>query len=230
MAIRYARAMAAPAFLAVFLVSACAGTKVGSIQQSTTYNAIDVPRTIAVVVNNQSPPPRKEKHRARQLADATKATQVLATNLQQTLTAHHLQVVPIDRQPDLILRCDITDVTGGNEAVRVLIGYGAGKAVLKVDVSLIDPSTQAQPLLTFQADSTTGGMPGSGYGLASGNAVQAGGAALGLPKAMKQGLDQELDATTKSIDGQLNKYFAARNWPYVSIGQTAEKKNFNPFW
>jgi hypothetical protein len=202
--------------VAVLLLAACAGTQVNSINSSAISVGTPLPRTVAVIVENHSPAPSRDSRRAGQLADANQAVAGLTDSLQKMMSTRHLIVVAANQHPNLILRCNIVDVRSGNEVLRVLVGYGAGRAVLQTHVSLAASTALTQPLLAFETSSTTGRLPGASAGLASGSGLSAGGAALGIPGAMKQGLARELSQTTEHIDDELGKYFVAQNWPYVT--------------
>jgi hypothetical protein len=104
--------------------------------------------------------------------------------------------------------------------LRVLIGYGAGRAELRTKVTLLGSTGTTQPLVTFDTESTTGKMPGAGFGLASGQALAAGGAALSVPGAMRQGLGLEVNDSVEHIDNELGKYFKSQHWQY-STGNAA---------
>ncbi len=156
-----ARSMRALSLSAALIISACAGTKVADVNSSSAVVGPALPRTVAVMVENDSTPPRKEKHRAKQLADAQQASAALEAGLSQVLAERHLVVVSETQRPDLILRCNILDVRGGNTALRVIFGYGAGKAILKVRMTLVDTAAPSQPLLAFDVNSTTGRAPGA---------------------------------------------------------------------
>ena len=205
---------------AVLLLAACAGTQVNGINSSAISVGTPLPRTVAVIVENHSPAPNRDSRRAGQLADANQAVAALKDSLQKIMSTQHLIVVTVNEHPDLILQCSIVDVRSGNEALRVLVGYGAGRALLRTHVSLVASTALTQPLLAFETSSTTGRLPGASAGLASGSGLAAGGTALGLPGAMKQGLALELSQTTEHIDDELGKYFLAQNWPYGTSRNT----------
>ncbi len=189
-------------------VTGCAGTKVGPVASRAPNNALEPPRTIAVIVENNSPAPKKASKREGQLADAQTTLTMLSESMTKLLAARQISAVPAGMPADLILRCRILDVSGGNKALRVLIGYGAGKAVLRVGVSLYDPKAESDtPLLSFETNGTTGKMPGPGF---TTRAL----VGDGLNALKKDGLPKEVDQATESIDQQLAKYFLARNWPY----------------
>ena len=100
----------------------------------------------------------------------------------------------------------------------MLVGYGAGKATLKVHVALVELINTSPPLLAFDVTSTTGGAPGAtaglGVGTAVSSAVSLAGSALGVPGKMKQGLVPELATTAERVDDELANYFRAHEWPY----------------
>jgi hypothetical protein len=210
----------------IFSMTGCAGTKVGKVATEAPHTILIPPRTIAIIVENDSPPSKRVSRRAEQLTNVQNAAMSLSESIPRLLASRNLVVVPAGQRADLVLRCRILNVRSGNEALRVLIGYGAGKAVLQVAVSLIDPNTwDAPPLLSFETSSTTGGMPGAGLGIAgglgSGNALAVIGPAVGVRGALKQGLAQEVDQTTDRIDQELDKYFMTQNWSYAKPVSTS---------
>jgi hypothetical protein len=218
---------------AAVLVAGCAGTEVGSVANAAPDTALRPPRTVAVVIEDDGQAPERASHRERQDADARETAAALTQSLSALLGTRRLVSVPPGRRADLTLYCHLLDVRDGNTALRTLVGFGAGKAVLRVGVALSDTRTRARsPLLRFETDSTTGGMPGAGLGLASGigggNALALGGAAAEVPGALTQGLAREVAQTTTRIDEQLGLYFAAQHWPYVvpvpsSLGGSADR-------
>ncbi|MEW6344263.1 MAG: DUF4410 domain-containing protein [Paraburkholderia sp.] len=205
---------------AALTLVACAGTKVKDVQSTSNTTAGFSPHTIAIVVENNSPPPSKVSRRAAQLEDAKLVVTTLTDHLGKVLAGRGLVVVSTDAHPDLTLRCSVLDVRGGNEWLRVLIGYGAGRAELRTKVTLLGSTGTTQPLVTFDTESTTGKMPGAGFGLASGQALAAGGAALSVPGAMRQGLGLEVNDSVEHIDNELGKYFKSQHWQY-STGNAA---------
>ncbi len=176
---------------------------------------------MAVVVVDDSLVPDRITRRTTQHADAQQTAGWLTQSLSALLGTRQLAIAPPGRPADLVLTCRLLEVRGGDTALRVLVGYGAGKAVLRIGVTLTDTRTVAgPPLLRFETDSTTGGMPGAGFGLASGigsgNALAVGGAVAGAPGALKQGLSREVEQVTPRIDEELSLYFAAQHWPYAA--------------
>lgn len=215
---RLARTYFSPLILvaAPLMLAACAGTRVKDVETNPSTIETSSPHTVAVLVENNSPAPLRASRRASQLEDAKLVVATLTDQLGKVLGGRGLIVVSPDAHPDLTLRCNILEVRGGNEWLRVLIGYGAGRAELRTKVTLFDSTVAMRPLVAFEIDSTTGKMPGAGYGLASGQALSAGGAALSIPGAMKQGLGQEVNDSTEHIDHELSQYFKSQHWPYMS--------------
>lgn len=212
---------------ATLMLAACAGTRVKDMETSSSTIGTSSPHTVAVLVENNSPAPPHASRRASQLEDAKLVVATLTDQLSKVLSGRGLVVVSPDAHPDLTLRCNVLEVRGGNEWLRVLIGYGAGRAALRTKVTVFDSTVAMRPLVAFEIDSTTGKMPGAGYGLASGQALSAGGAALSIPGAMKQGLRQEVNDSIEHIDHELGQYFKSQQWPYsagdagsVSASQT----------
>ena len=190
------------------IVAGCAGTKVGPITSQAPDPPLGPPRTIAVIVENDSPPPRKISRREGQRAAAQTTSAALLQSISKLLASRHISAVRDGQPADLILRCRILDVRGGSKALRVLVGYGAGKAVMRVGISLSEPSIEGGArLLSFETSGTSGAMPGSG--LSAPGLIGA-----GLNALRKDGLPKEVDQTTGDIDEELSRYFAAQNWPY----------------
>jgi len=194
-----------------FCATGCAGTRVQNVERT----AVDVsgrpPRTISLVVENVSPPPFKEKDRLRQLEDAQTMIADLQQGLAKKLVVQGLTIVPSGQPADLTLSCRIEELRRGHKALRMLVGFGSGAAVLRVNVTLMDwQSGVSSTLMTFDTQSTTGGMPGAGVGPASRAALV--GKTLGIAAGARSGLPREADETIQTIDHQLKTYFVFRNW------------------
>jgi len=201
---------------AMLMLAACAGTRVKDVETTPSTIETSSPHTVAILVENNSPAPPKASRRASQLEDAKLVVATLTDQLGKVLSGRGLIVVSPDAHPDLTLRCNVLEVRGGNEWLRVLIGYGAGRAELRTKVTLFDSTVATRPLVAFEIDSTTGKMPGAGYGLGSGQALSAGMSALSIPGAMKQGLGQEVNDNIKRIDHELGQYFKSQQWSYAA--------------
>jgi hypothetical protein len=207
-----------PTFLlaaVVLSLAACAGTKVQNVQQTAAEATGLPPRTIAIIVENDAPLPVKEKDQAKQLEDVPTVLAALQEGLAKKLSERGLTVVPPGQPADLTLHCAIEEIRRGSQALRMTVGLGAGKAVLRVNVALVASAMgMNSALLTFDTQSTTGSMPGAAIGPAS-NGEAIAGKALGIVGGLRAGLAKETDQTVGKIDDQLQIYFAAQHWPYT---------------
>jgi hypothetical protein len=98
-------------------------------------------------------------------------------------------------------------------AARIFVGFGAGKTVLALDVTLIDLRADSHPtILSFDSRSITGSMPG---GVSAGSAVKDVSAAKSIHTSVQQGLPRETQQTIAKIDDQLSTYFLSQKWPYI---------------
>jgi len=203
-------------------LAACAGTKVRNVVGSDPVASAGVPHTIAVVVDNESTPPEKESRQAKQLAEAEQSVADLTSGMNEMLAKHQLTVVPAGQKSDLILHCRITDARGGNQALRLVVGYGIGKAVLRTDVTLDDAA--GHTLLSFETRSTTGAGKGPGLSLmdASG-AVSTVMAGVGGARGLKKDLPHEIGQTTEHVDKELSKYFTSHQWSYPAAEVVAAR-------
>jgi hypothetical protein len=200
---------------ATLSLAGCAGTHVGLVTSQAPMVSLGAPRTIAVVVEDDSPVPKRKLCRKKHLDDVQTASTAFEQSVSKLLASRQFAVVPPDQPADLILRGRVLDVCSGSKALRVLVGYGAGRAILRVGVSLDDPRTPQGPaLLSFETNGTSGKMPGGGYN-ASGLVGE------GLAALRKDGLPKEINQATAIIDRQLSEYFLAQNWPYPKPAETA---------
>jgi hypothetical protein len=192
--------------ITILLVSGCAGSRVNNVVRSHDV-AVPAPRTIAVQTEVELEYPPRHESKEIQLDAATQAGRSLNSDLESTLRARHLLVVNPNEKPDILLYNRVVDVRQGKRALRLFVGYGAGRAELEVNTSLRLPNAPQAPLLSFQAKSTTGTMPG--------NVISGAVRSLG-----KDGLEVEVTETAKLIDSELEKYFLARGWPYPKPSST----------
>ncbi len=196
-------------------LAACAGTRVNDLVVAPSPIPAVVPHTIQVeVVGGENESQFSARH-AGTPADEAQAVAGLSASLTSLLAERGLTAAPAGQSPDLILRCVVTDARSGSQLKRIVIGLGAGQARLQLQVSLIDPRINQQPVLSFETVSTTGKGPGAAIPVGPGGAVGAVGGAYGLYKGSKAGLPLEEVQTQKKIDGQLKTYFAAQKWTYL---------------
>lgn len=205
----FPRFKARPLLLGLALcVAGCAGTRVEHVATGAPAVLSTPPQTIAVFVEDASPIPEKESRRQTH-ADQVRETEAdLTDGLSKLFASRQLRVVPPGSTADLVLRCRILELKGGSKALRLLVGFGAGKAVLRASLSLSEARQDGiPPLLAFETSGTSGRMPGGGGSLPG--LVGAGVGAL-----RKDGLPKEADQLTERVDEEIGKYFTSRNWPY----------------
>jgi len=202
-------------------LAACAGTRVNDLTALPSPISAAAPHTVQVqVVDGETAEQLSARH-AGTPADEAQAVAGLSASLTALLSERGLAAAPAGESPDLILRCVVTDARSGSKLKRIVIGLGAGQARLQLQVSLIEPRINQQPILSFETASTTGSSPGAAIPIGPGGAVGAVGGAYGLYKGSKQGLPLEEQQTQKKIDGQLKTYFAAQGWVYREPALTA---------
>lgn len=195
--------------IAIILISGCAGSRVINVVRARDV-VVPAPRTIAVQTAVDLEYPPRHESREIQLEAATQAGRTLNSDLESILRAHHLLVVHPSENPDLLIYNRVVDVRQGKRALRLFVGYGAGRAELEVDTSLRHSNLLQAPLLSFQAKSTTGTMPG--------NVISGAVRSLSV-----DGLEVEVADTAKLVGSELEKYFRARGWPYPSPSSTASE-------
>jgi Domain of unknown function (DUF4410) len=198
-------------------LAACAGTRVNDLVATATPSPIPLaaPHTVEVQVSGGEDASQFSARHAGTPADEAEAVAGLSAGLASLLAERGLTAATAGQSPDLILRCVVTDARSGSKLKRIVIGLGAGQARLQLQVSLIDPRINQQPVLSFETVSTTGKSPGAAIPVGPGGAIGAVGGAYGLYKGSKAGLPLEEVQTQKKIDGQLKTYFAAKGWTYA---------------
>lgn len=213
-------------------LAACAGTQVRNVRQPATGDDSTPPKTIAIIVDNDNlapdqsdrkwlahvPPNVRERYQARQLAATQTAIAYLQKGLATALAGRGLRVVPPAQPADLTLHCGLEEVRPGVGGLRVVLGLGTGKAILRVRVALVESERgMHSTLLTFDTRSTTGSMPGAAVGPVPGGVALApvlAAKALGVASGLKSGLPEETHQTIQKIDEEMRAYFSTRNWPY----------------
>jgi Domain of unknown function (DUF4410) len=194
-------------------LTACAGTYVHDVVTAPQSVAMVAPHSIAIVVKDESTARRSERLEAKREVNAEAEKDALSASLAAMLATRGLTLVGADQPSDLLLTCTMTDARAGSKALRLGVGYGAGKAVLAVDVTLEEHRLDAHPvLLSFDARSTTGSMPG---GVSSGDALQDVASSAGAARTLTGGFPRETKQMTAKIDKQLSIYFQGRDWPYT---------------
>ena len=125
------------------------------------------------------------------------------------------------RSNTLLLRVTVTQVKAGNQALRLAVGFGAGRATLRLNSQLVDLRGPLPMELTeFNTQSTTGSMPGPGLGLAgaasTGNVIGIAGGSAGLFFGARETMSREVANSSRQIVTCLQTYFGEQGWPAFS--------------
>ncbi|MCB8883187.1 DUF4410 domain-containing protein [Acidisoma cellulosilytica] len=134
------------------------------------------------------------------------------------------QAMPPDRVPvagALLIHCSVTRLRVGNQALRMTVGFGAGRFNIVTRTSVVDlRRASVADLVSFQSHSTTGSMPGSGLGLAfaagSGQVIGMVGGGAGLLLDARQTASERARQVADSVSGQLRAYFQTKGWTGLS--------------
>lgn len=128
--------------------------------------------------------------------------------------------VPAGTMPgagEILVTGQITSIQEGNRARRVIIGLGAGKAVVQGSAELLR-GTATGPLVlqTYSTSANSGRMPGMGVGAAASGVKSAGtaisGAAHGASEIAHTPVEEEAVHIANHLSVELGQYFAAQNW------------------
>jgi hypothetical protein len=119
------------------------------------------------------------------------------------------------------------DIDEGNRLRRNMIGFGAGKSSVDVNVSVMAPGSSGYvELIGFDAHADSGNMPGAavsgGVGAAAGAgtaAVLATNAAVSGVKSYKSSSAQQARKIGEKIAEELGKYFAQQGWIDPSLAK-----------
>lgn len=115
------------------------------------------------------------------------------------------------------VRVAIDAAEKGNQAKRMLIGFGAGRASLTTHTTFA--TIAAAPAMSFALTSTGSGKPGlimpGAIAGATGNAVSlAVGGTLSVAGELGQGLTNEVDRSARQIVAQTARLYRSANWPW----------------
>jgi hypothetical protein len=134
---------------------------------------------------------------------------------------------PVTGDNTLIVDGIFSDISQGNRAERMVIGFGLGASVVDTQVTLYQYSSgKSVPLLTFTTHADSGEMPGVGItgpaGAAAGGAAAA--ATLGVNvaasgvKNVTSSTGYLVDQSAKQIVSQANNYFSRQGWSSTAPG------------
>ena len=134
---------------------------------------------------------------------------------------------PITGANTMIVDGIFTDISQGNRAERMVIGFGMGASVVDTQVSLYQYSNgSSAPLMTFTTHADSGKMPGVGItgpaGAAAGGAAAAATLGIGVAssgvKSVTSSTGYLVDQSAKQIVSQANNYFSQQGWSSTSPG------------
>jgi hypothetical protein len=117
----------------------------------------------------------------------------------------------------LLIRCKVTTFRAGNQALRLTVGFGAGRVELGLATQVIDlRGPMAVPVAHFDSRSTTGRMPGPGLGLfgavGTGQVLGMAGGAAGLLAGSQVTLTAQDKRLSTLVVAQLHIYFREQGW------------------
>jgi hypothetical protein len=121
----------------------------------------------------------------------------------------------------LLIRYRITVVKPGSQALRLTVGFGAGRAEMAMTTQIIDLRGAAPVALArFETKSTTGRMPGPVLGLAtasaSGQVLGLVGGTAGLLQGTRQTLTAEATQIGDQVAAHLEDYFRDQSWTVLA--------------
>lgn len=207
-------------FLTTTLLAGCAAAH---IQDPVFTRTVAVTPT-EILVRAQSPSGQDVPPELRECAAVLQAK--LLTRLEKAHIAsaayHHGTAAP----GAVLLRVRITKADPGTTWERVLIGFGAGRAKLQVQVQLQSADGKT-PMTSFDTRSDSGRMPGfimpGGMAAATQSVVPLiVGGGIKLITTDKDGLNRPLDKTADAIISELKKYYISAGWKWPAKNASSE--------
>jgi len=178
-------------------------------------NGTGVLATLKNSVQNTTPS-QEEAQLAREVSDA------MATELTQKIADMGLNPIRANQSTrvtagSIIIAGAFVNIDEGNSTRRNVIGLGMGQSSLDSKVSVL--TTDNQELLSFDAHTDSGSMPGAAVMGPAGVAAGAGTAAAvatnvatGAVKSYKSESAQQAKKMADNIAAQLAAYFAQQGW------------------
>jgi len=168
----------------------------------------------------------EEVQLGREVADAmaTELTQKIANlGLNPIRADQSLRVTP----GSILITGYFVDIDEGNRLQRNAIGLGMGKSSLDSKVRVLAPSPSGyQELISFDAHTDSGDMPGAAVMGPAGAAAGAGAAAViatnavaGGIKSYKSASAEQAKKMAEKIAAQLAQYFAQQGWIDPGLAQ-----------
>ena len=206
-----------PLCAAGLIVTGCASTRSHGLSYQAIASNLPAPTEILIDVAQGGP---GNTGRGLELADQQR--QQIAAGIKAELTRRlkwapgRIAILsPSDdaaaRRDSLVLRCTITQIKPGSQALRLAVGFGAGRATLGINTQLIDFRGRSPVYLTtFSTRSTTGAMPSPALGLvgaaSGGNVIGIAGGTAGLLLGARGTINHEIAQSSVQIAGRIQAY------------------------
>jgi hypothetical protein len=181
------------------------------IVQLDTSRGVQLQRTAAGVTSEQAA-----------AQDVLAVQAALSNTLVEKIQAMGLKAerVPAGTLPgpdELAFTMQITAIQEGNRARRTVVGFGAGKASVRGNATLLrETGAGLEVLQTYSTSADSGRMPGMGVGAAAGGAKSAvtaiSGAAHGTAELENSPVAEEATKVADRFSTSLGQYFAAQAW------------------
>ncbi|MGI4745748.1 MAG: DUF4410 domain-containing protein [Janthinobacterium lividum] len=210
---------------AILLLSGCASTRNTALVSVAGFNGAVPPDRLVIMVVDATAHSANGNERSSDAMQRGRIAALLQEQLVQkfgggrgtVMSASAAAAGPAYSGRTLLLRCRLAKVSDGNQALRLIVGFGAGRATLQLTTDLLElRGKSAVELATFNTRSTTGAMPGPGLGLASGAAsgqlLGLAGGSAGLLLGMRETLNREIDQSSTKIASNLKNYFQDQGW------------------
>ena len=151
---------------------------------------------------------------------ASEITGTISRTLVDKINAMGLTAVavPLGTKPnpgDVMIQGQIARADAGNEARRMVVGFGAGKSEVSTDVQVLLASAHGSPALlqSYDAQTTSGRAPGMGVGVAADRAALAVGAAVTGEQVGKRGdLTTEARKQAENLADNIKDLFVKEGW------------------
>jgi len=230
-----ARNMAVPLLVTGLLLAGCASTRSTDLADGPSPVSARAPSHIIVVVSDarltDAAPENRERRQIAAMLQAQLTRRMKWSQTGVTVAEAIDAAAPI--RNTLLLRVTITRVRPGNQALRLAIGFGAGRAMLRMNSQLIDLRGRLPVDLTaFDTRSTTGSMPGPGLGLvgaaSTGSIIGIAGGSAGLLLGSRETMNREIRDSSAEIITHLQSYFGEQGWPAFSHSGPSALRADNP--
>lgn len=136
----------------------------------------------------------------------------------------HAAVSPLPAGPYVEIRGTVLSIDEGNRTRRNIVGFGAGKSMVraKAEVFYVAPNAPARLLESYDARVDSGHMPGLGIGAAAGSvSAMAVGGGVKVATAGQSEVESEAKKLAERLSVNLGTLFADHHWiPASAIPST----------